>query len=176
MTDLLPIRDLQRSRLFCFKLFLLLLAIVRYYNGIRERTYLTRSAILPPHLAPWRHLMDNGDPSSFLLMTGLTREAFNILLDIIKPPGHPALPKGKGVFYIYGQFWSVSPNGQRQMAYIIYLIEVSSNKYKKATSFKLILYIQWDIFLLMSVYVEMGYIIVFYYKCELIKIRRHKNI
>ena len=72
----------------------------------------------------------------------------------------------------FGQF---PENGLRQMAYIIYLIEVSSNKYKKATSFKLILYIQWDIFLLMSVYVEMGYIIVFYYKCELIKIRWHKN-
>ena len=28
------------------------------------------------------------------------------------------------VFYIYGQFWSVSPNGHKQMAYIIYLMEV----------------------------------------------------
>ena len=73
----------------------------------------------------------------------------------------------------FGQF---PENGQRQMAYIIYLIEVSSNKYKKATSFKLILHVQWDIFLLMFVYIEMGYIIVFYYKCELIKIRRHKNM
>jgi len=39
----------------------------------------------------------------------------------------------------FGQF---PENGQRQMAYIIYLIEVSSNKYKKATAFKLILHVQ----------------------------------
>jgi hypothetical protein len=106
MTNFLTIRDSQRSRLFRFKLFLLLLAIVRYYNGIRECSYLTRSAILPPYLAPWRHLMDNGDPSSFLLMTGLTQEAFNILLDIIKPPGHHALRKAKG------RKWSLPPDAQ----------------------------------------------------------------
>ena len=71
----------------------LLLAIIGYYNGIHDHSYLTRSAILLPHRAPCHHLMDNGDLSSFLLMTGLTRDAFNTLLDIIKPPDHPALPK-----------------------------------------------------------------------------------
>jgi hypothetical protein len=40
--------------------------------------------------------MDRGDPSSFLLITGLTREMFITLLDIIKLPGHPALPQRKG--------------------------------------------------------------------------------
>ena len=96
----------QRSRLFRFKVFLLLLAIIRHYNGIRDHSYLTRSAILLPHLAPWRHLMDNSDASSFLLMTGLTRDAFNTLLDIIKPPGHSALPKQKG------RKWSLPPDAQ----------------------------------------------------------------
>jgi hypothetical protein len=37
--------------------------------------------------------MDLRDPSSFLFMTGLTREALKKLLDIIKPLGHPALGK-----------------------------------------------------------------------------------
>ena len=36
----------------------------------------------------------------------------------------------------FGQF---PENGQRQMAYIIYLIEVSGNKYQKATVLKWIL-------------------------------------
>jgi hypothetical protein len=53
------------------------------------------SVILNPHLGPWHHLMDHMDPE-FLLMTGLTREAFNTLLDIIKSPGHPALGKRMG--------------------------------------------------------------------------------
>ena len=39
----------------------------------------------------------------------------------------------------FGQF---PENGQRQMAYIIYLIKVSSNKYKEATALKLILHVQ----------------------------------
>jgi hypothetical protein len=37
--------------------------------------------------------MEHGDASSFLLLTGLTRKAFSMLHDILKPPGHPALPK-----------------------------------------------------------------------------------
>ena len=105
MMVLVPIPT-RRSWLFRFKVFVLLLAIVTYYNGIRDHSYLMRSAILLPHVAPWRHLMDSGDPSSFLLMTGLTRDAFNILLDIIKPPGHPALPKRKG------RKWSLPPDAQ----------------------------------------------------------------
>ena len=112
----------RSSRLFRFKVFLLLLAIIRYYNSISDRSYLTRSAILLPHLAPWRHLMDNGDPSSFLLMTGLTREAFNILLDIIKPPGHHALPKAKG------HKWPLPPDAQLGLL-LFYLGSMMNYKY-----------------------------------------------
>jgi len=40
--------------------------------------------------------MDHGGVSSFLMMTGLTWEAFSMLHDILKPPGNPALLKTKG--------------------------------------------------------------------------------
>jgi hypothetical protein len=39
-------------------------------------------------------------------MTGLTREAFGMLHDILKPPGHPDLPKRPG------RKWSLSSEGQ----------------------------------------------------------------
>jgi len=58
------------------------------------------------NLCWWNHLFHYGDPSSFLLMTGLTREAFNMLHDLLKPPGHPDLPKRKG------RKWSLSSEGQ----------------------------------------------------------------
>ena len=96
MMALLFLKQARTQLLFRFKVFLLLPCIIHYYNGIRECSYLLWAAILFLHLAPWCHLMDHGDLSSFLLMTGLTREMFITLLDIIKPPGHPALPKRKG--------------------------------------------------------------------------------
>jgi hypothetical protein len=99
---LLPMQTRTRG-LFHFKVFLLLLGIIPHYNNIQEWSYLTRSAILLLCLTPWHHVMDHGNASSFLLMIGLTRQAFNALLDIIKPLGHPALPKK-------GPKWSLPPN------------------------------------------------------------------
>lgn len=67
---------------------LLVLLLVVYQNSIRERNYLLRQAIVDPKMSPWQHLMDYGDSSSFLLMTGLNCEAFNLLLDELIPPNH----------------------------------------------------------------------------------------
>ena len=67
-----------------------LIAVAQFYNSLHDCTYLLKSAVLLPHLAPWHQLMDYADASSFLHMTGLTREAFILLLDIVQPPGHQA--------------------------------------------------------------------------------------
>ncbi len=63
----------------------LIIALVEYHNNIRERCALLRLAIIHPTCSPWHRLMDYGDASSFLLLTGITREAFYILLDILLP-------------------------------------------------------------------------------------------
>ena len=56
-----------------------------------------KGSVNPPSSIAWLQLMDYGDPSSFLLTTGLTREAFNSLNDIVLPPGHQSLGNKKGV-------------------------------------------------------------------------------
>ena len=85
-----------RSKKHRVKVLALIIALVHYSNSIRRCMYLSRSTILPPSAAPWHHLLHNGDAPSFLLMTGLTREAFKLLHDVLKPPGHPLLPKRRG--------------------------------------------------------------------------------
>ena len=84
----------------------LVLSLCAYSNSIRDRKWLYRKAVLLPLKAPWNHLLRHGDQSSFLLMTGLTCDVFNILHGILKPPGHPFLPKRKGCK------WSLTSKGQ----------------------------------------------------------------
>jgi hypothetical protein len=64
---------------------LLFLAIIQAYNSVRVRTYLHRAALLHPSVSPWQWLYHNGDESSFLVMTGLSRHAFQELLLILFP-------------------------------------------------------------------------------------------
>ena len=74
----------QRERI---KRVMLVVLLMEYHNNIRERTYLLRAAVVHPSLSPWRYLYDNGnDTTSFLHLTGVIREAFNILRDILFPP------------------------------------------------------------------------------------------
>ena len=56
---------------------------VMIYNGQRNRSKLTRSAILLPSLSPWTHIYANADPSSFLTLTGFNRESFELLYHIL---------------------------------------------------------------------------------------------
>ena len=63
-----------------------LCAGIVHYNSIRNRSKLTRSALLQPSLSPWNRLYMFGDESSFLEMTGFTRFAFNRLRQIVFPP------------------------------------------------------------------------------------------
>ena len=53
--------------------------LLLYYNRIRKRTRLTRSATLYPAASPWRHVLENGDEPSFLHLTGFSRLAFENL-------------------------------------------------------------------------------------------------
>ncbi len=65
-----------------------LLSSLFIHNSIRVRSYLLRAALVSPFLLSWRKLYDKGDSSSFLHVTGLTREAFDSLLYVVIPPGH----------------------------------------------------------------------------------------
>ena len=94
---------------------LLVLLLVVYNNSIRERTYLLRQAIVDPKISPWQHLMDNGDPSSFLLLTGLNRNAFNLLLDVLIPPDHRLHRHRRR----RGRQWSISAEGQSKRELVI---------------------------------------------------------
>ena len=111
-----------RSKKHRVKVLALIIALVHYSNSIRHRTYLSRSAILPPSAAPWHHLLHNGDASSFLLMMGLTQEAFVLLHDILKPPGHPLLPRRRG------RTWSLSSEGQLGLL-LFYISSTMNYKY-----------------------------------------------
>jgi hypothetical protein len=56
---------------------------LHYHNSIRNCHYLHCLAILELQHSPWKKLYENGDTTSFLHMTGLTRRAFGSLLDYL---------------------------------------------------------------------------------------------
>ena len=82
------VKTLTRWQRWNLKVLMALVAISVYPNSLRVRTYLLWDALAPPSLSPWCKLYDEGDESSFLHVTGLTREAFECLLIIVIPPGH----------------------------------------------------------------------------------------
>ena len=53
-----------------------LYAAVMWYNSLRQRSRLTRSAIIQSDCSPWKRLFMFGDEGSFLEMTGFNRDAF----------------------------------------------------------------------------------------------------
>ena len=59
-------------------------AAALWYNSLRNRSRLTRSAILLPHVSPWNRLLNNGDDGSFLEMTGFSGLAFNELRSVLR--------------------------------------------------------------------------------------------
>ena len=82
----MPLRVQQKWQI---KMVMLTILLIQYHNSIREHTYLLRAAVVRPSLSPWRYLYDHGDDSSFLHLTGMTREAFIILQNILFPPEPP---------------------------------------------------------------------------------------
>ncbi len=76
----------QRQKI---RVILALILLACYHNSIRVRMYLLLASLLPHHCLLWQKLYeDAGNKSSFLHITGLTREAFDALLNVIIPPGH----------------------------------------------------------------------------------------
>ena len=90
----------------CMVLLVVLLAI--YHNSCRQRNYLKRQAIVDPKKSSWQQLLENGDSSSFLLLTGLNRRAFYMLLDIVIPRNHRLRSHRRR----RGRQWSLSAEGQ----------------------------------------------------------------
>ncbi len=87
------------------KIMMALVLLACYHNSLCIHSYLLRAALIPPSLLPWRKLYDNCDSSSFLHVTGLSREAFNTLLNIVIPPGHSMRWRRRG------RPWSLPPDG-----------------------------------------------------------------
>ena len=78
----LPIMAIQmlcRQR-YRTRILLLIILLANYLDSLHQWLYLQHGTILHPTLSPWRQLMDHGDDSSFLHMTGLSQAAFNMLL------------------------------------------------------------------------------------------------
>ena len=65
----------------------LLLVTIQYHNSIRDKGNLYRPAIVLPEHSAWQHLYVNADDTSFLLLMGVSREVFNIHLNILYPQG-----------------------------------------------------------------------------------------
>ena len=105
-SSVMSVRRPYKNQNHLLRMFLLVLGFVEYYNRICEHKYLLCKAILHPSKSPWQHLFDNGDESSFLLMTGLTRAAFIELHDILKPPGYHYLTRKTG------RKWSLPSDAQ----------------------------------------------------------------
>jgi hypothetical protein len=82
-----------------------LVPLACYHNSLRVRSYPLRAVLVPPFLPPWRKLYDEGDSSSFLHVTGLTREEFDSLLYVVIPPGHSMCRQCRG------RPWSLPPDG-----------------------------------------------------------------
>ncbi len=60
-----------------------LVLLACYHNSLRVHSYLLRAALIPPSLSPRRKLYDDGDSSSFLHVTGLSRERPSTLFSIL---------------------------------------------------------------------------------------------
>ena len=67
----------------CLQWIFLVILLLQYHNSIRDHHYHLHPAIVDPRKLPWKKLFENADATSFLHMTGLTREAFWALLDYI---------------------------------------------------------------------------------------------
>jgi hypothetical protein len=96
---------LSAQQKWSIKVLMALVLLTCYHNSIRVHSYLLRAALVPPSLSPWRKLYDEGDSSSFLHVTGLTREAFDSLLYVVIPPGHTMRRQRRG------RPWSLPPDG-----------------------------------------------------------------
>ena len=62
-----------------------LISAIAHYNSIRNRSHLQRQALLQPKFSPWSRLLNYGDESSFLTLTGFDFNSFRRLVVILSP-------------------------------------------------------------------------------------------
>jgi DDE superfamily endonuclease len=76
---------------------LLVVLLIQAHNSIRRRNKLHRRALLHPKQSPWERLYTHGDSSSFLVMTGLSRTAFQELSSVLFQDNNqqPILRRGR---------------------------------------------------------------------------------
>ena len=116
----------------------ILLYFIHIYNNSREsRSFLTRSGILHPRLAPWERLLNFGDDGSFLTMTGFTRPAFMALENILKPPtpiinvgGRPTSLNFRGQLGLF-LMWCCSRMRLKELCLIFGCVPTSAHSYVK---------------------------------------------
>ncbi len=106
----------------CLKRILLVILLMQYHNSICDCHYLLRPAIVDPSKLPWRKLYNNADATSFLHMTGLTREAFQALLNYIFDVEGIALCRKRGCPC------SMGPDGYLSLL-LFYLGSTMNNKH-----------------------------------------------
>ena len=75
---MIPFFDEQPAMFACA-----IVACILYYNSLRNRSSLRRKAVMPPSQSPWAYLYRNADDSSFLHLTGMSRQAFEKMKDIL---------------------------------------------------------------------------------------------
>ena len=73
---------------------ILVVASICYYNSLRGRHYLKRSAVVKHRNSPWAYLYRNADDISFFHMVGMSRATFEILMVVIF--GEEESDKGRG--------------------------------------------------------------------------------
>ena len=64
-------------------MFLLIIVFVLAHNTVRTRNNLHKKALVSPHESPFHRLIHQGDATSFLMLTGFTRSAFNVFYHIL---------------------------------------------------------------------------------------------
>ena len=108
-------------------------AAAHWYNSLRNRSRLTRSAVLLPHVSPWNRLLNNGDDGSFLEMTGFSRPAFNELRSVlildeenIRRPGRPQLLDTTGQLGLY-LFYVGSQMKSKQLCLLFGVVPSAAN-------------------------------------------------
>jgi hypothetical protein len=76
--DIILVKMWQRVNYRC-----LFVLVVHASNSVCNRTKLHHCALLNPHESPWAKLFHCGDASTFLTMSGVSRQAFTLLHDVL---------------------------------------------------------------------------------------------
>jgi hypothetical protein len=86
----------------------LLYSSILLYNSMRNRHYMTRSAIIHQDYSPWAFMLRSADALSFMSCCGVDRLTFGLLLGILWPHGE---------MYTTGRHAALNNEGKFQLGY-----------------------------------------------------------